>query len=218
MSLIVAFTIRSDRYEPLQTAPELMGLKTVVFDALKPMPLAQFKEVITGPAIRATLSGKRLEVKPDLVQQLLADCDRGGDTLPLLSLTLSRLYRDYSSDGDLRLDEYQGMGGMNNVIRTEIESILSPDPEIRKTQLDTLHAAFIPWLATINAENDQPMRRVARKSDLPPASHALVQALIEKRLLLSDMRDGEQVVEVAHESLLRQWDALANGWRRSAKT
>ena len=37
---------------------------------------------------------------------------KGGDTLPLLSLTLSRLYRDYSSDGDLRLDEYKRMGGM----------------------------------------------------------------------------------------------------------
>ena len=36
-----------------------------------------------------------------------------------------------------------------------------------------------------------------------------MQALIEKRLLLSDMRDGEQVVEVAHESLLRQWETLA---------
>ena len=32
-----------------------MGLKTVVFDALKPMPKVQFKEVITGPAIRASL-------------------------------------------------------------------------------------------------------------------------------------------------------------------
>ena len=207
--MIIAFTIRSDRYEPLQTAPELMGLKTVVFDALKPMPVAQFKEVIIGPAIRATSSAQRLEVKPDLVQQLLADCDQGGDTLPLLSLTLSRLYRDYSSDGDLRLDEYQAMGGINNVIRTEIESILSSDPEIQKAQLETLHAAFIPWLATINPENNQPIRRVARMADLPPASHALVQGLIEKRLLLSDMRDGEQVVEVTHESLLRQWGTLA---------
>lgn len=209
LPLIVAFIIRSDRYEPLQTAPELMGLKTVVFDALKPMPLAQFKEVIIGPAKRATLGAQSLEVKPDLVQQLLIDCDQGGDTLPLLSLTLSRLYRDYSSDGDLRLDEYQSMGGMSNVIRTEIESILSPDPEIQKTQLETLHAAFIPWLTTINPENNQPIRRVARMADLPPDGYPLIQALIEKRLLLSDMRDGEQVVEVTHESLLRQWEKLA---------
>jgi hypothetical protein len=208
LSLIVAFTIRSDRYEPLQTAPELMGLKTVVFDALKPMPRVQFKEVITGPAMRLTSSSRQLGVKADLVQQLLADSEQGGDTLPLLSLTLSRLYRDYSSDGDLRLDEYQAMGGISNVIRTEIESILSPDPEIQKTQLDALHTAFIPWLATINPENNQPIRRVARMVDLPPASHVLIQALIEKRLLLSDIRNGEQVVEVTHESLLRQWDIL----------
>ena len=63
------------------------------------------------------------------------------------------------------------MGGMANVIRTEIESILASDPEKRKAQLETLHAAFIPWLATVNPDNDQPMRRLARMSDLPPASH-----------------------------------------------
>ena len=53
-------------------------------------------------------------------------------------------------------------------------------------------------------------------TDLPPASHTLVQALIEKRLLLSDMREGEQVVEVAHESLLRQWETLAQ-WLREER-
>ncbi len=209
LSVIIAFTIRSDRYEPLQTAPELMGLKTVVFDALKPMPKVQFKEVIIGPAIRASLSGRQLEVKPDLVQQLLDDCDQGGDTLPLLSLALSRLYRDYGSDGDLSLAEYQSMGGMTNVITNEIELICAADPQNKITQLEALHAAFVPWLATINPDNDQPMRRLARMSDLPPASHTLMQALIEKRLLVSDMRNGEQVVEVAHESLLRQWEILA---------
>ena len=150
-----------------------MGLKTVVFDALKPMPKVQFKEVITGPAICASQSGRQLEIKPDLVQQLLDDCDQGGDTLPLLSLTLARLYREYGSDGDLSLAEYQGMGGMSNVIRTEIESVLAVDPEKRKTDLEILHAAFIPWLATVNPDNDQPMRRLARMGDLPPASHKI---------------------------------------------
>jgi hypothetical protein len=87
-----------------------MGLKSVVFDELKSMPLAQFKEVITEPATRSTQSGKRLEIKPDLVQQLLEDCRQGGDTLPLLSLTLYHLYRDYGKDGDLTLREYQNLG------------------------------------------------------------------------------------------------------------
>lgn len=128
LSLIVAFTIRSDRYEPLQTAPELAGLNARVFDDLKPMPPSQFKEIITGPAHRATVAGSRLEIKPDLVERLLSDCAHGADTLPLLSLTLARLYRDYGSDGDLRLDEYEAMGSMRSVVNDEVESLLAHDP------------------------------------------------------------------------------------------
>ena len=57
-ALIVAATIRADFYEALQTAPELAGLKSVVFDELKPMPVARFREVILGPAARATAAGQ----------------------------------------------------------------------------------------------------------------------------------------------------------------
>ncbi|WP_166364784.1 TIR domain-containing protein [Pseudomonas akapageensis] len=208
MPLIVVFTIRSDRYEPLQTAPQLAGLKSVVFDAIKPMPVSQFKEVITGPAKRATANGHKLEVEPDLVNRLLADCGQGGDTLPLLSLTLARLYCDYGGDGDLSLEEYNRMGGMVDVIKNEAESVLSSDVETRQDQLDLLHDAFIPALVTINQENDLPMRRVAAFADLPANSWPLVQALIDKHLLISDQRTEGKVVEVAHESLFRQWDVL----------
>ncbi len=209
--IIVVFTIRSDRYERLQTAVELVGLKTVLFDALRPMPPAQFKEIIEKPASRTWVNGKQLTIESELVNQLLDDCAKGADTLPLLGLTMARLYRVYGTDGDLQLKEYRDMGGMADIITTEAESILVGDDDAKNAKLDLLHAAFIPWLATINTDNDQPMRRVARMSDLPEDSRPLVQALIDKRLLLSDLRDGEQIVEVAHESLLRQWKVLA-GW------
>jgi hypothetical protein len=48
-AMIVAVTIRADRYEPLQMAPELAGVETALFDQLKPMPPAGYIEVITGP-------------------------------------------------------------------------------------------------------------------------------------------------------------------------
>jgi hypothetical protein len=41
------------------------------------------------------------------------------------------------------------------------------------------------------ANNDQPMRRLARWDDLPAASHALIQAMVDKRLLVKDTRDGQ---------------------------
>ena len=100
-----------------------------------------------------------------------------------------------------------------SVVQSEVDELLSADPVVRQRQLDVLRSAFVPWLATVNPDNDQPMRRVARWSDLPAESHPLLEAFIAKRLLVRDERDGEVVVEVALESLLRQWDALAE-WLR----
>ena len=76
-----AVTIRADRYEPLQIAPELAGVHSVVFDELKPMPPAGYKDVITGPARRATAAGRRLTIEHPLVATVAGqdlDCDGEG--------------------------------------------------------------------------------------------------------------------------------------------
>ena len=209
LGLIVAVTIRTDRYQVLQKAPQLAGVDSVVFDALKPMPRTQFIEVITGPARRATEGGHPLHIEPALVTSLLDDCTEGADTLPLLALTLARLYEDYGGDGALTLHDYQSMGGLQHVVQTEIDALLATEPARRATELELLRAAFVPWLATINPDNDEPMRRVARWDDLPQQSRPLIDRFVASRLLIRDERNGEVVVEVALESLLRQWDDLA---------
>jgi WD40 repeat protein len=208
--LVVACTIRTDFYGSLQGTPELSRLKSVVFDELRPMPPANFKEVIVGPAQRATKAGRTLTVQTDLVERLQRDSAHGADSLPLLSLTLALLYEDYGSTGELTVDGYEAMGGMNHVVQTQIDSVLARDPTVRESQLDRLHRAFIPWLATINPDNDQPMRRVARRSDLPANARLEIDALVSTRLLVQSERDGEVFVEVALESLLRQWADLAS--------
>ena len=189
-------------------------MRRVVFDELGPLPPAGYKDVITGPARRATAAGRRLPVEPALVDRLLAETAEGADALPLLALTLERLYCDFGDDGELTVAQYEAMGGMAQVVQNEVDKLLASDPAERQAQLDSLHDAFIPWLATINPDNDQPMRRLARWDDLPAASHPLIQAMVEKRLLVKDTRDGQVVVEVALESL------LANGanWRRGCAT
>lgn len=212
MSIVVVATIRADRYEPLQTAPELADVAVRPFDDLKPMPQAQFKEVICGPARRARQAGSKLAFAPDLVDRLLDDWSHGADTLPLLSLTLARLYQDYG-DGEITLAEYEAMGGLRRVVQSEVDELLAVDPAVRQEQLAVLRTAFVPWLATVDPDNDQPMRRVARWFDLPAPSRPLLESFIAQRLLVRDERDGEIVVEVALESLLRQWDALAE-WLR----
>lgn len=210
LTTIAIFTIRSDKYEPLQTAVELSGLNSYVFDELKPMPHDRFREVILGPAKRTSIQGNKLDVKPDLVNRLLEDCNQGADTLPLLSLTLASLLEEFGSDGDLRLDEYETMGGISGIVKRQTESVLSTTPEMRTQQLNYLQAAFIPWLVAIDPQSNLPMRRLANIDDLPIESLPLIKQLAEKRLLSIDQREGVRIVEVAHEALLRHWDILIN--------
>ena len=192
-------------------------MQSRLFDRLKAMPQAQFTEVICGPARRAAESGSRFDLAPELVDRLAQDASGGADTLPLLALTLARLYEDYAGSGEaVTVDRYEAMGGMRRVVQTEIDNLLSADPAERAEQLDRLHDAFIPWLATVNSDTDQPMRRIARWADLPEESHALLNAFVGRRLLVKGERDGQVVVEVALESLLGQWDELAEWLRAEA--
>ena len=186
VGLMVAATIRTDRYEVMQSHAALDRIGTVLFSELKPMPPGHFSQVITGPAARASHAGQQLTIAPDLVNRLLEDATEGADTLPLLALTLARLYADYATNGELTLADYEAMGGMRHVVQTAVDEVLSADPAQRSAQLAALRAAFIPWLATINPDNDQPMRRVARYADLPEPSRALIDAFVEKRLLVKD--------------------------------
>jgi WD40 repeat protein len=216
VDLIVIATIRSDRFELLQSHPALAEVETAVFPDLKPMPTSQFKEVILGPAARASQAGNRLSVEPALVDELLADAEEGGDTLPLLSLALATLFEDYGVSKRLTLAQYVETGGIERVLQTQIDKVLPRDPVQRDGPLEALRTAFIPWLATINPDNDQPLRRVATYSDLPEASHHWIDALVARRLMIKGSHDGNVVVEVALESLLRQWADLV-GWLAEAR-
>ncbi len=103
-------TIRADRYQSLQEAPEFIGVHSREFGDLKPMPLTEYKDVITGPAERATAAGLRLDLDPALVTRLLADATGGADSLPLRAHAFAGLYLDYGNTGRLTLADYQAMG------------------------------------------------------------------------------------------------------------
>lgn len=214
---LVVLTIRSDRYERLQMVQGLSEIKPRLFD-LRPFPPNQFERVINGPAERATAVGRRLKIEPQLSDRLLADFSEGADTLPLLGFTLEKLYLKYGGDGDITLDEYHDVRGSHETVQAAIfqeaidtalaEPFRPPIiPSERNEQFQGLRRAFIPYLARINPENNESMRQVAKLAELPGDVHPLVERLVEARLLIRD----KDSIEVAHESLLRQWPTL-RGW------
>ncbi len=205
---IVVFAIRADQFEHLRTAAGLQGLKMRVFDGLRPMDRAQFKDVIVRPAEVSTAAGHPLALDPELVQALLDDSEGAADALPLLAVTLGRLLADFGAGGRLTLAHYAALGGLKAIVAHEAESALSPDPDTRLHELAALRDAFIPWLVRVDPESGRCARRIASPAELPARSRAVIAALVSRKLLLADERDGLPTIEVAHEALLGQWPPL----------
>ena len=215
---LAVIAVRSDSYGRLQTERILEGIRPHIFN-LPPITRAEFKTVIEGPAARATAAGHKLTIQPALTEQLLKDAE-GADALPLLAFTLERLFLEHRGDRELSLGHYDALGGVRGSIEAAVAAAFEK-PETRpivpadKAERERLlRKVFVPWLALVDPQTEERKRRVARWDELPEETHPLLERLIAARLLVRDRRRLEHggqeavVVEVAHESLLRQWPSL----------
>ncbi len=218
-TLMTVFTIRSDRYDTLQSAPELESVAQKTF-SLPPLPRGAYRQVIEEPAKLLNGSERPLRIEPALTEALLQDIERGGakDALPLLAFTLERLYLDCGDDGDLTLSEYRELGRIDGAIESAVEHALKAaqrDPGVprdRDACLKLLRRGLIPWIAGIDPQTNLPRRKVAKLSHVPETAQVLIAHFVEHRLLTTDRDElGETTVEPAHEALLRQWSKL-KGW------
>ena len=219
LPLLLLFTIRSDSYERLQTAPQFEELRPRTY-GLGPMPRGAYQTLIEGPAARYTAAGRKLVIDPRLTTRLLADLEDGGgsDTLPLLAFTLERLFFEHGEDGDLTLEEYVTFNGVSGAIDNAVARAMKAadaDPAVMRDpaeRLVHLRRGLIPWLAGIDPVTRRPRRRVAPLSDIPREAQPLMRHLVDVRLLAVDTdANGEQTVEPTHEALFRQW-GLLKGW------
>jgi formylglycine-generating enzyme required for sulfatase activity len=219
-AVIVLFTIRSDKYESLQTAPSLSGIRQHPLSLL-PMPRGTYSKVIEGPALRLAGTNRAFVVEEPLVNALLRDLDDGDckDALPLLAFSLERLFREFHGSGRLSLEDYRKLGGIRGSIEAAVANALDAAeaipaiPRDPKERLGVLRRGLIPWLASVDPDTGAPRRRVARRSEIPEESRPLIDLLLVQRLLTSDKDEetGEETIEPAHEALLRQWSVL-EGW------
>jgi formylglycine-generating enzyme required for sulfatase activity len=224
-AMLVLVTIRSDAYEPLQTAKALESVTQQTL-SLTPMPRGAYQAVIEGPAARLKHSDRALVIEPALTQALLSDIEDGAgrDALPLLAFTLERLYLEYGGRGRLTLRDYDALGRIKGSIEAAAERAFraadndSSIPRDREARLALLRRGLIPWLAGIDPDTRSARRRVARISEIPPESLPLIRQLVEQRLIATDMAHdtGELTIEPAHEALLRQWGLLQEWLKEDA--
>jgi formylglycine-generating enzyme required for sulfatase activity len=222
LELYMLLTIRADASTRLLQKLTELGLEFPESLPLLPLPRTSYGDVILRPLEVLAKRGQRLVITPELKERLIADAT-GADALPLLAFTLHQLYREFSAGGTITFKQYDAMGGVTGVIESALKLALAEpgnDPAIpasKTEQLAHLRAAFIPWLARIDPESGLPMRRVARADELPAGSLPIVERLVEARLLVADRRADVNIVEIAHESLLRQWPALTEWLKADAE-
>jgi WD40 repeat protein len=193
----VLFTVRAEFLGPLLQEP---GTGPLVDETLlvSPLPRARLAEVIERPAARAGL-----QFAPGLIGRLVEDT-HGGDALPLLAFALRQLAERVGPDGEITSDMYDAIGGVVGALRATADTTAA---ELGARGLGDLVVPTLTGLATVTGAGEPTRRRVPR-SNLSASEDEIVQAFVEARLLVTDEEQGEPVVEVAHEALVRQWQPL----------
>jgi WD40 repeat protein len=210
-ALLVLATVRTDNYGKLQDAPALAALYQETLSLGSVLP-GEIGRIIREPALRF-----RRELGPSapifdnrVVERLQEELEGEADALPLLGFALQRLMRAHQSGGTIGLAELEQTGGVTKAIETAAEdamheSGLHDDPVARR---QALRAVFIPRLARVDAVSKTVQRRVAKMGEAPLELRPLINAFVNKRLLVTKGEGSSATIEVAHEALLRRWPSL----------
>ncbi|MFH0174861.1 trypsin-like peptidase domain-containing protein [Streptomyces cacaoi] len=170
------------------------------------MTRAELRQVMTGPLRRLGT----VEFADGLVERILEDLKRTPNPLPLLEFTLAELWERRSA-GLLTHEAYEEVGGVSRALAGYADRVWSGlDPGTRTTA-----ERLLVQLARPLHRDELTVRSTALRDECDDAQWAVAQRLATTRLLvLHEVNAGlagqEPVpgVELAHDSLLTQWDRL----------
>jgi tetratricopeptide (TPR) repeat protein len=198
----VLLSLRSDYYPAFQD-------DRAVFDASEHVDVLRPTRDMVGEVIRrpASTLGARFE-SGDMAERVAEATEREPGALPLLSDLMHEtwLHMQARGDGVLRWSDSPGIVDVAAPLRRRAEAFFA-DPATDETiirRLFTLRLAYVP-------ETGDPVRRRARRGECSAAEWAVAEKLADQQwrlLTLARAADGEPVVEVAHEQLLRRWPLL----------
>jgi ABC-type oligopeptide transport system ATPase subunit len=208
--LCLVLTLRADflgkclEYTTLATTIET-NLVTV-----KPMSRAELEQAITEPAKQVGL-----EVESELVHQMILDVEWSPGSLPLLQFTLTELWKRRSVNW-LTLREYNRLGGVQGTLQRRADEVYAA---LTAEEQETAKRIFLEL--TQLGEGTEDTRRQVAKRDLVTSKRSetlldrVIQRLSVERLVVTSELVGRsihsdrlEVIDVAHEALIRHWPRL----------
>ena len=203
-AVIVFSACRNDFYPLVVEQPSLMAGKAhgAHYD-LTPPNRHELQQIIRLPAITANLTFSHdPQTQTPLDEILCADTANNPDALPMLQYTLQELYLQRSDNNELLHSVYKKLGGIEGAIGKKAEDVFIGLSNKQQLQLKSV----LSQLITLNPDGKTITSRAARWKALTNTSQIeLVQAMVDSRLFVSHLQNGEACFSLAHEALLRQW-------------
>ncbi len=202
-SILVLSACRNDFYPQLASHNGLMAGKAsgAHFD-LAPPSRAEIMDMIRLPAQAAGLSWEIDPVSGSGLDELICtQASASDDVLPMLQYTLQELYLQ-RRDQQLTIESYQSMGGLEGALSQKAEAMMAELSEEAQSSLPRI----LSLLINLGIDETSITSRTARWSELvSEQEQLLVQALVDQRLFVSHIMNGDPSFSVAHEALLRHW-------------
>ncbi|WP_285163381.1 nSTAND1 domain-containing NTPase [Shewanella goraebulensis] len=208
--VLVLSACRNEFYPLLVAYPSLMTGKGrgAHFD-LSPPTRSELLQMIRLPAVAANLTwSSDPDTATPLDEILCAEAASNPDALPMLQYMLQALYLQRSQDNQLLFSVYQKLGGIEGAIGKNAEDAIA---ELTPQQKASLPHVF-SLLVTLREDETSITSRTARWAQLhTKEERTLTQAMINSRLFVSNLQNGEPSFSIAHEALLRRWPR-ATSW------
>ncbi|MDJ0662352.1 MAG: pentapeptide repeat-containing protein [Crocosphaera sp.] len=172
--------------------------------SVTPMTEEELRDAITKPAKRV-----KLPIETALIDEILKDIQDSPGSLPLLQDGLTELWKQRDHQG-LTLVNYTKLGRVAGSLNKRATDVYN-----RLTEAQQLTAKHIFLNLTQLGEGTEDTRRRVLKADLVTEKHdqasidAMVQLLADEKLIVTDRtQQGDEVIDVAHEALIRHWQLL----------
>ena len=203
-STVVLITMRADFFGKCASIPGLAARLSERDVLVAPMDQTELRRAILLPAEKVGL-----QLEKGLVDTILDDLGTEPGSLPLLQHTLFELFEGRRGRW-LTIDHYRAIGGVKGAIAKRAETVFE-----KLTPAQQAAARRILLRLTQPGEGTEDTRRRASVSELIPAGEgsaameAVVNELTGARLVTTSRNEsGEEVVDVAHEALIRGWPRL----------
>lgn len=185
------FTGQAISYRPLADAIQQGGL------VLGPMNGDELRRAIVEPARRQGVT-----FESGLVERLLKDIANEPGNLLLIQFALTLLW-EKRKNGMLTHVDYEETGGVVGALAHYADGVVGAMDASEREGVRRL------FLRLVQPGDDAPdTRRMVARAALGAEDWRLVQRLADARLLVTDRRDEQEVAEVAHEALIRNWGRL----------